>query len=68
MFIEFETVKSEKVCINVNSISLFCKKKENTTLVCIGDYVEIEVKGDYGSVCRRMQRRELLPFPSLPDT
>ena len=60
MFIEFETVKSEKVCINVNSISLFCKKKENTTLVCIGDYVEIEVKGDYESVCRRMERRDIL--------
>jgi hypothetical protein len=64
MFIEFETVKGEKVCVNINNIFLFCKKKENTTLICFGDYMEYEVKGDYETTCKRMQRRDLLFAPS----
>ena len=54
MFIEFETVKGEKVCVNINNIFLFCKKKENTTLICLGDYMEFEVKGDYDTTLSRL--------------
>lgn len=60
MFMEFETVKGEKVCVNVNSISLFCAKKRDTTLLSIGEYVEIEVKGDYETIAKRFATRELI--------
>ena len=64
MFIEFETIKGEKLCVNINCISLFCKKKNNTTLICLGDYMEYEVQGDYETTCKRMQRRDILSAPS----
>ena len=60
MFMEFETPKGEKVCVNVSCISFFCEKRKHTTLISIGDYVEIEVNGTYESISKRFQNRDIL--------
>lgn len=54
-YLEFETPKGEKVCLNMDNVSFFCAKKNGRTLFSIGDYVEIEVTESYEEVLSRLR-------------